>query len=71
MSQLKPTKTVYTVSDYLDWQRNGIQIKTDISYTFHRYILYYRMCYAVTDLNGFREEQNEIFKRNEILNHIS
>jgi len=22
--QLKPTKTVYTVSDYLDWQRNGI-----------------------------------------------
>lgn len=24
MSQLKPTKTVYTVSDYLDWQRNGI-----------------------------------------------
>jgi hypothetical protein len=23
MAQLKPTKTVYTVSDFLDWQRNG------------------------------------------------
>lgn len=21
--QIKPTKTVYTVSDFLDWQRNG------------------------------------------------
>ena len=24
MAQLKPTKTVYTVSQFLDWQRNGI-----------------------------------------------
>jgi hypothetical protein len=23
MAQLKPTKTVYTVSDFLDWQRGG------------------------------------------------
>lgn len=28
MPQLKPTKTVYTVSDFLDWQRNGsLQLK--------------------------------------------
>lgn len=28
MSQIKPTKTVYTVSDFLDWQRNGtLQLK--------------------------------------------
>lgn len=28
MTQLKPTKTVYTVSDFLDWQRNGsLQLK--------------------------------------------
>src|SRR4051812_28560630 len=24
MDQLKPTRTVYTVSDYLDWQRSGV-----------------------------------------------
>ncbi|HEY0931368.1 MAG TPA: DUF262 domain-containing protein [Gemmatimonas sp.] len=28
MTQIKPTKTVYTVSDFLDWQRNGtLQLK--------------------------------------------